>query len=87
MTLGTNVIVLDILFAMKGNILRFHLPFLYVSLVSDENYRSSRTFLVPYAMNISEPVGDVFVTYARSDIEHDDSSPGLNTTKGKPGAW
>jgi len=72
--LGTDIVVLEVLLAVEGDVLRLHLTLLDVNLVSGQNNGD----VFADADQVTVPVGNVFVCDARGDIEHDDGALPLN---------
>jgi len=72
--LGRNVVVLEILFAMKCNRLGFNLAIFDVDLVTNEDDGN----IFADSHQIPMPVGHVLVRDTRSYVEHDDSTLTLN---------
>lgn len=64
-----NVVVLEVLFSVKGDDLCLDLALLIVDLVAAKNYRYALT----NTEEITMPIGNVLVGDARGDVKHDDS--------------
>jgi hypothetical protein len=73
-TLCRDIIVLQILFAMKGDCLCLDLSFLDINLVSAENNRNIFT----NSDKISMPIRNIFVSNSGSNVKHDDCTLALN---------
>lgn len=72
--LGGNIIILQIFFAMKGNLFGLDLAILDFDLVSAQDNGD----IVTDAGQIAVPVGDIFVGNATGNIKHDNGALTLN---------
>lgn len=68
--LGTDVVVLQVLFTMEGDLLGLHLTVTDINLVSNKNNRDG----LADTGQILVPLGHVGVGDAGADIEHDDAA-------------
>ena len=68
--LGTDVVVLQVLFTMEGDLLGLHLTVTDINLVSNKNNRDG----FADTGQILVPLGHVGVGDAGADIEHDDAA-------------
>mmetsp|Transcript_18056 Transcript_18056/g.30899 ORF Transcript_18056/g.30899 Transcript_18056/m.30899 type:complete len:243 (+) Transcript_18056:514-1242(+) len=69
-TLGGDLIILQVLFAMEGDLLGLHLSILNVHLVPTQHDGD----VLADTTQVSMPGGHVLVSEPRSDVEHDDGA-------------
>lgn len=76
---GRDIIVLEVLLSVEGDLLGLHLAVLDVHLVSAEDNGDVHAD----TNNISVPVGNILVGHTRSNIEHDDGALSLDAVMGE----
>lgn len=72
--LGRNIIILQVLLAVEGNLLRLHLTVLDLHFISAQY--NGNIFANP--SQITVPVRNILVSNTRGHVEHDDSALALN---------
>ena len=72
--LGTNVVVLQVLFTVEGNLLGLHLSVTDINLIANKNNRDG----LADTGQILVPFGHVGIGDAGADIEHDDAAVATN---------
>jgi hypothetical protein len=73
--LGRDIVVLQVLLSVEGDLLGLHLSVLHVNFVADEDDGDVFT----YSHQILIPLGHILVGNSAADVEHDDSGVSTNT--------
>mmetsp|Transcript_16212 Transcript_16212/g.31650 ORF Transcript_16212/g.31650 Transcript_16212/m.31650 type:complete len:233 (-) Transcript_16212:18-716(-) len=72
--LGGDVVILQVLLPVEGDLFRLHLALLHIDLVADQHDRDG----LAHANQIAVPVGHILVGDTRCDVEHDDGALALD---------